>query len=57
MSKRKCHKVMYNVINELEKQRDRKHAIWEILSRVMNAAISVCRWSSKGLSLQHSEAE
>ena len=51
MSKRKCHKAMYNVINVLAKQKDRKHAIWEILIRVMNATISVCRWSSKGFSL------
>ena len=42
MNKTKCHKSMYNVIYMLEKQRDGKHALGEILSRVMTATMSMC---------------
>lgn len=42
MNKTKCHKAMYNVIYMLEKQRDRKHPLGEMLSRVMTATMSMC---------------
>ena len=42
MSKTKFHKAMYNITYMLEKQRNREHAIWKSLSRVVRATMNVC---------------